>query len=177
MNLHVVAYPELASADHELIQSFRRDYNTLYSVIAPHITIVFSVPDMPLADFETEIRTQTESTGAFRFCLRSAVINKDSFSNNYDCFLVPDEGFSHITKLHDRLYSQKLSPHHRLDVSYIPHISIANSPDPLIIKKITDQWNEKEFAINGTVSSLDIINYENRVITTVGKIPLLPMRL
>jgi len=172
MNLHVVAYSDLALADYERIQISRRDYNTLYKVIEPHFTIVFSVPDMPAADFITEIKKQARDIKAIQFCCRCTVINKDSFSNNYDAFLVPNEGFSSIIKLHDRLYSDKLSHHHRLDISYIPHISIANSPDVQIIKKIVDQWNEKEFAINGIISSLDVINYENRVITTIEKIRL-----
>ena len=173
MNLHVIAYPELATADYEKIQLYRRDHNSLFKVIEPHFTIVFSVPDMPAADFIAEIKKLTTHVPAIRFCMRCAVINKDSFSNNYDAFLVPDEGFSRIVKLHDKLYSDKLSYHHRLDISYIPHISIANSPDVQPIKKIVDEWNEKEFAINGIISSLDIINYENRVITTVEKIQLL----
>jgi len=170
MNLHVVAYPELAPADYELIQRCRKDHNTLYKVIEPHFTVVFSVPDMPLADFAAEIRKQAAGIAAIRFCMRCTVVNKDSFSDYYDAFLVPDEGHSSIVKLHDRLYSQKLARHHRLDVSYIPHVSIANSLDVLTIKEVVDKWNAKEFAIHGTISSLDIINYENRVITTVEKV-------
>lgn len=113
-----------------------------------------------------------QGIAAIKFCSRCAVINKDSFSNNYDAFLVPDEGFSSISKLHDRLYRGMFSPHHRLDISYIPHISIANSPDPLVIKKIVDGQNERDFAINGLISFLDIVNYENRVITTIEKVSL-----
>ncbi len=173
MNLHVVAYPELAKADYELIQSFRKEHNSLYAVIEPHFTIVFSVPDMRLEDFVAEITKQCAATPAIRFCFRCAVINKDSFSSNYDAFLVPDEGFSQVVRLHDKLYSGKLSHHHRLDISYIPHLSIANAIEVKSIKKIVDKWNEKEFAINGLISSLDIINYENRVITTVEKVQLL----
>ena len=172
MNLHVIAYPELAPADHELIQQARKEHNSLYKVIAPHFTIVFCVPDTPVSDFVAEIKKQAEGLMAIPFCLRCAVINTDSFSNNCDAFLVPDEGFSKIVKLHDRLYSDILSPHHRLDVSYIPHTSIANNVDVTVIKKIVDEWNEKEFVIKGRISSLDIINYENRVVTTIEKIEL-----
>jgi hypothetical protein len=172
MNLHVVAYPELKPADHEMIQECRSRNNTLFNVIGPHFTIVFSVADMPVADFIAEIKKQTGNITAISFRLRCAVINKDSFSNNFDAFLVPDEGFSSIVKLHDRLYSDKLAYHHRLDISYIPHISIANSPDAGAVKKIVDEWNEKDFLVAGTISVLDIVNYENRVITTVERIQL-----
>jgi hypothetical protein len=173
MNLHVIAYPELAPGDHEAIQVFRRDYNSLFKVIAPHFTIVFSVPDMPPEHFIAEIKKQMGNAFAIRFCMRCAVVNKDSFSNHYDAFLVPDEGFSQIVRLHDKLYSDQLSRHHRLDISYIPHISIANSTNVRSVKTIVDQWNEKEFTLKGVISSLDIINYENRTVTTIEKIRLI----
>lgn len=172
MNLHVVAYPELLAADREMIQLCRKEYNTLYTVIQPHFTLVFSVADMQAADIIAEARKQAALTTAIDFSLRCAVINKDSFSNNYDAFLVPDEGFSKIVKLHDKLYSDKLSHHHRLDISYIPHISIANSVDVSVIKRIVDEWNEKDLVINGTISWVDIINYENRVVTTLERLAL-----
>jgi hypothetical protein len=175
MNLHVVAYPELSPADYELLQQSRKSYNSLYTVIEPHFTIVFSVTDMPLADFAREVKKQISYTTVIQFCCRCTVINKDSFSDNYDAFLVPDEGFSQISKLHDKLYCGKLSHHHRLDISYVPHISIGNSTDRNAVKKIVNKWNEKDFAISGIISSLDIINYENRVITTIEKIQLRSM--
>lgn len=172
MNLHVIAYPSLSPADYARIQSVRKLHNTLYNIIGPHFTIVFSVPDMEAGEFIEEIKEQSKGITAIPFALRCAVINKDSFSNNYDAFLVPDEGHSAIVKLHDRLYAGKLSRHHRLDISYIPHLSIANSRDVNQIKKIVDNWNETEQPIGGMIGALDIINYENRVITTIEQIVL-----
>ena len=172
MNLHVVAYPDLAPSDMEVIQACRKEYNTLHNITGAHFTIVFSVPDMSLEDFAAEVKKQTADVKAIDFCLRSVIINKDSFSDYFDAFLVPDEGFSSIVKLHDRLYSDKLSYQHRADISYIPHISIANSVDLSFIKRIADEWNAKDFTIKGRIASLDIINYENWIITTVEKVYL-----
>ena len=172
MNLHVVAYPELSTTDRELIQAVRKDHNTLYNVIKPHFTIVFSVPHMSSLDFIAEIKKQIGNTGIIPVTIRCAIINKDSFSDYFDAFLVPDEGFSQVLGLHDKLYSGLLARYHRVDISYIPHMSIANSKDVYAIKKIADEWNKKNLVIQGTISSLDIINYENRTITTIEKIQL-----
>lgn len=150
----------------------RRLHNGLYNIIEPHFTIVFSVPDMEVSKFIAEIRELSKGIAAIPFCIRCAVICKDSFSNNYDAFLVPDEGHSDVVKLHDRLYSGKLARHHRLDVSYIPHMSIAYSPDLRHIKDIVDNWNATEPPITGTIGSLDIINYENRAVTTIERLKL-----
>jgi len=172
MNLHLVAYPEMLAGDIEMIQACRREHNTLYGVIDAHFTLVFSVPDMPQKDFTAEVKKQVEGAKAIDFCLRSVIINKDAFSDYFDAFLVPDEGFSSIVKLHDKLYSDKLAYQHRADISYIPHISVANSRDVWLIKKLADEWNARNFNMQGRITSLDIINYENRVITTLEKITL-----
>lgn len=172
MNLHVVAYPSISQADYARIQSVRKQHNSLYNIIEPHFTIVFSVQDIEADEFIEEIKERSKGIMTIPFCFRCAVINKDSFSNNYDAFLVPDEGHSAVVKLHDKLYAGKLARHHRLDVSYIPHLSIGYSPDVHHIKKIVDTWNELEAPITGVISKLDIINYENRIITTIKQIML-----
>ena len=172
MNLHVVAYPQFSQADYELIQACRKEHNSLYSIIEPHFTLVFSVPDMEAADFIGEVRKRAAGLGPIDFTFRCAIITPDAISGYYDAFLVPDEGFSKVVRLHDSLYSGLLAPHHRLDIAYTPHLSIAASPYVHKIKKIVDSWNEKEFAIKGTISTLDIINYENRVISTIEKVVL-----
>jgi hypothetical protein len=172
MNLHVVAYPNLITADYVLVQQCREQYNSLFRIIEPHFTLVFSVPDMPAEEFISEVQKQTSRVRAIPFCFRCVTINKDSFSPNYDAFLVPDEGHSDIMKLHDRLYSGALALHHRMDISYIPHLSIANSTDPRLIKGVVDDWNAKSFEIRGTLDTLDIINYENRQVISLTQIHL-----
>jgi 2'-5' RNA ligase len=172
MNLHVVAYPELSESDNEWIQAYRKEYNSLYHVIAPHFTLVFSLQDMTFDAFANEVRKQAKAFAPVHFCLRCAVVNKDAFSDNYDVFLVPDEGHGEIVRLHDKLYSGAFAAHHRMDISYIPHISIANSTDVHTMKTIADEWNKKDFAIKGIIAALDIINYENRIITTLERVAL-----
>ncbi len=103
MNLHVIAYPELADNDFQLIQSLRKDHNSLYSLMPPHFTLVFSVKEVSFDNFSNEIRKQVNGIARIKFSLRCAVINKDAFSAYYDAFLVPDEGHSQIVKLQSKL--------------------------------------------------------------------------
>lgn len=172
MRLYVIAYPELAEDDYQTIQQHRKQHDRLYSMIEPHITFVFLVEDFTPEDFIAEAKQQLQGVKPFSFSLRCCTINKDSFSDNYFAFLVPDEGYSHVVKLHDKLYSGKLSYHHRLDIDYIPHIEIANAPDKAAIKTIVDTWNAKDFCINGRVAAIDIISFENGVCTTLEKVVL-----
>ena len=54
-------------------------------------------------------------------------------------YLVPDIGNDQITELHKNLYANMLSDHLRQEIPYIPHITMAQSPDKLIIEEIVNQ--------------------------------------
>lgn len=172
MALFVTAFPELSEADLAMIEDCRKQHDYLYPLIAAHFTLVFGVSDTPADKFIAEIHKQIAGSKPFNFSIRCATVNKDTFSDRYFTFLVPDEGFSNIVKLHDKLYSGLLAPHRRLNIDYIPHIEIANSTDPKFIKQIADEWNNNDFCISGRLSSLDIITNEGRKFTSLGHIKL-----
>ena len=111
----VLAYPELTSNDFDLIQNYRRDNDELFfKVVEPHFTIVFPVFDISQDEFTKEIKDKSSNLAKFDIVIRCATINKDAFNDYYHTFLVPDEGYSKIVKLHDKLYSDKLKNNLRL---------------------------------------------------------------
>jgi len=167
MSLLVIAYPQLAPDDYKLIQDHRREHDKLFTVVEPHFTLVFPVADSRVPDFTKEVKRQLEGAKSVPFCIRCATVSKDTFTDIWHTFLVPDEGYSKIVKLHDKLYGDKLSPHHRLDIDYIPHIGIDTSTDKTLCKKIVDRWNAKDFAIPGIISSASVVSYENSIVTTI----------
>lgn len=170
MKLLAVTYPELSEKDFRIIENYRRQHDSLYSIIRTHFTIVFPVKDFSEKIFTEEIKKQLQGIEPFSFTLRSATINKDAFIDNYYAFLVPDEGQSKIRKMHDKLYSGKLASYHQLDIDFIPHITIGNSTNVIACKKMVDDWNSNDFEITGRISSVDIVNYEGA--TTLEKIKL-----
>lgn len=173
MSYLIITYPKLAIEDIDLIDNYRKQNDELfYKVVDPHFTLVFPVFDVAQDAFVKEIKSKAEGLTRFGFTLRCATINKDAFSDYFHAFLVPDEGFSRIVKLHDRFYSGTLIDNLRLDIDFIPHIGIGNSKDKLLCKRMVDEWNEKEFAISGSISVLSIIKYEDGVVTTIEEIEL-----
>lgn len=172
LSLQVIAYPQLNDADLQRIQDCRRLHNRLYHVIAPHFTLVFAVNDMSREDFVSEIKKRAEGITTINFTIRTTMVVLDAISGWYDAMLVPDEGFSAIQKLHDRLYSGLLMPHLRLDIPYIPHISIADKADAREVKQLTDEWNSTDWEIKGRITHLDIIEYKNPVLHTIEQIKL-----
>lgn len=132
----VISYPELSGTDYKRIQEYRKENDEwLFTVVEPHITFVFPVFEMQEEDFITEIETLAYNTQKINFVFRCAIINKDSFSDYYHALLAPDEGFSRIVKLHDKLYSRTLKPYHRMDIDFIPHMGLGTSKDKETCKK------------------------------------------
>jgi hypothetical protein len=85
---------------------------------------------------------------------------------------VPDEGYSEIVKLHDKLYDGPLAPELRLDIPFIPHIGIGNAIDPFACKKLADELNRKAFEIDGRIETLDVTWYEENKVETLERIEL-----
>ena len=169
----VLAYPHIQDADFDLIQKFRKDNDELfYSVVVPHFTIVFSTFDKTKEEFIKTILDTTAALEKIDFTIRCATINKDAFSEYYHSFLVPDEGYSKIIKLHDKLYSEQLKDNLRLDIDFVPHIGVGNSKDKFVCKKMVDSWNKKDFLISGTISNLTIVEFENNKVIKLQDIGL-----
>jgi hypothetical protein len=169
----VVAFPELDRDDFEQIQNYRKKHDQLhYLLIKPHLTLVFPLSGISQQEFVSEIKARAQDFQKFRFVLRTATISKDAFKDHFHIFLLPEEGSSRIIRLHDKLYSGKLKEHLRLDLDYMPHIGIGNSKDSLTVKKMVDEWNSKDFEMQGSVSRLTILNYENNTITKIEEIEL-----
>ena len=173
MALAVIAYPVLDKKDYRFIQDFRKQHDPLlYSVIEPHFTFVFPVKGMLKDDFTQEILKQSEGGGCFDFTIRCAVVNKDSFLEYSHTLLVPDEGFSSIVKMHDKLYSDLLIKEQRLDIDYIPHVGIGTSKDILQCKQMADELNKSQLEIKGLIKELTIVEFENNRIENQSIIPL-----
>ncbi len=169
----VLAYPELTTENFDKIQLYRKNNDELFfKVVNPHFTIVFPLNGILEEEFIREVKDKSADIAKFDFVIRCATINKDAFSDYYHTFLVPDEGYSKIVKLHDKLYNDKLKGNLRLDLDFVPHIGIGNSLDKNACKKMVDEWNEKEFSITGRISHLTLVNYENNLVTEIEKIEL-----
>lgn len=168
-----IAYPKIKSADFELIQQYRKQKDELYfDIVDPHFTLVFPVFNINEKDFLKEIKKQTETFRSFEFTIRCATISKDAFSNYYHVFLVPDEGYSKVVKLHDKLYSGGLKNQLRLDIDFVPHIGVGNSLDKDECKWMVDEWNAKDFEIKGVVNEISIIEYSHLNLKELEKITL-----
>lgn len=161
MALAVVNYPTLSKSDHEWIQEIRAKHDKLfYDVVDPHFTLVFPTDNVAVDVLLNHVKKVSEKFSAFRFVIRCATVGDPDFLGHAHVFLIPDEGFSNVIKLHDALYRGILEQELRLDLPFVPHIGIASDPSPVKCKKLVDRLNPQEFEIQGRIEVLDIIEFD-----------------
>ena len=171
--LLVVSYPIISVENFAWIQAIRQQYDVLnFSAIDPHFTLVFTLIDIDRATLISHVQQSIQDIPAFEFTLRCAVLSNDAFYEYTHVFLVPDEGHSKIVKLHDRLYTAVLADRLCLDIPFIPHIGIANSPNARSCKELVDQLNSQHFEIRGRIDRLDIIWSEGDLVETIASVKL-----
>jgi len=173
MGFGILAYPRLIKNDYNIIQNFRKENDELYySVAEPHFAFVFPIFDIGRQQFTDEAFNKTKAIKSIDFEIKCATINKDAFLDYYHVLLVPDNGYSDIVKLHDKLYNGIFFSNLRLDIDFIPHIGIASSKDRYKVKNWVDHWNQTEFSFAGTIDTLTIVDYSNSILTNLDEIKL-----
>jgi hypothetical protein len=174
MALAVVNYPAIAKDDLDWIQSVRREHDHLFfSVVAPHFTIVFPTDGVAQSTLIEHVAERVSVFHSFEVVFRCAILGDPDFMSHAHAFLTPDEGFSHVVRLHDALYTGPLASELRLDLPFIPHVGIASTPSLEECKAIVDRLNEERFEIRGRVDTLDVIGYDGTRVWNVKKYGLL----
>lgn len=173
MALAVVNYPTLSDEDVGWIQSVRQEHDPLYyDVIDPHISLVFPIDGVDETTFIEHVGREARSASPFDVVFRCAILGDPDFQDHAHAFLVPDEGFSDVVRLHDHLYTGPLADFLRLDQPFLPHVGIANTPQPEECKAIIDALNAENFEIRGRVETIDAVEYDGESVHTVEQFSL-----
>jgi hypothetical protein len=171
--LLVVTYPIISKADFAWIQDIRSQSDELnFTAIDPHFTLVFPLINIDRSTLVDHVKQSLQDMRSFDFTISCAVLCDDAFSNYTHVFLVPDQGYSNIVKLHDRLYTAVLADELRLDIPFIPHIGIANSVNAQSCKELVNRLNRQQVEICGRIDRLDIIWSEDDLVGTIASIAI-----
>jgi hypothetical protein len=168
MALAVVNYPTLSDDDFAWIQSLRREHDGLYfDVIDPHLPFVFPTDEVAEATLIDHVQRHTRVTSPFEVVFRCVLLGDPDFQDHAHAFLIPDEGFSDVVHLHDRLYTGPLASELQLDLPFLPHVGIANAPTPEACKTIVDDLNARAFEIRGRVETMNVIGYDGTAVWAI----------
>ena len=160
-----LCYPTLSEEDNDFIKSFRKNHDLPFKdVVAHHFTIAFGISDIDRKEYSTQVKKIATKTKVINFTCRYAMIGNDDSNDNFYVFLVPDDGFSNISLLHDHIYEGALEPFHRSDIPYIPHIGIGTLTDSNQIKGLCTELNKTDLRITGKLEGVTICEYDGKFI-------------
>lgn len=108
------------------------------------------------AAYLDHVRDVCRDSQPIHFTCRYAMLGADDVSERAYVFLVPDEGLSDIARLHDVLYRGILRDRLRLDLPYIPHITIGASPDRVAAKQWCDELNGAGLELRGVINAVTV---------------------
>ena len=126
-SLEVIARPHFDKADLAWLTDLRS--RRAGSRGAPYFTLVFTAGDMTPADFVAAVRPVAKRFHAMRFRLRSALVTPEPTVGRFHIFLIPDEGFGAILRLHNALQSAPIDAVARVDSPYLPHVIVGTASD------------------------------------------------
>lgn len=173
----VLAYPTFSSPDLSWIEAIRTRHDPQATLIAPHVTLVFPLDENELAldVLRTHLYDVVETPSRLSpisLMLRAALVMPESGKPGGHLFLIPDEGTSQLVKLHERLYRGLLLSHLRLDIPFVPHVTVGASNNLAALYEVAQELNAVDFAISGRIDRLTLVRYGAGGVTPVDEIIL-----
>jgi len=169
-SLEVIARPHFEKADLAWLTDIRS--RRAGSRGSPYFTLVFPGADLTPKAFAEAVRLRAHDFPRIRFRLRSALVVPEHAVSRFHVFLIPDEGFGAILRLHDRLHAGALEAAIRPETPYLPHITVATTPDHAAARKLAQALNNGELDISGHIETLEVEHRTGDVIRKVAEVPL-----
>jgi len=168
--IQVIAKPVFAKADADWLAQLREAQAHIQHAL--EFTLVFPGASGSTQDVVRHVEAVCAATPRIRFCLRSAMIVPEAETGWFHVFLVPDEGFGAIIRLHDRLHVGPLASCLNRAVPYIPHLTVASNDDFDLARRISGSLNANDLALIGHIDALEVQERSAVVPRGIARIPL-----
>ena len=113
----LVHYPNI---DNRQINRFRKKYDPQFNMIAPHVTIMFPVPESVGEDnLVYHIENVLCNWQPFSIHLQDVQLSSDDY-----LYLVLQNGREAVIRLHNEIYTGVLVDFLRKDIPFIPHLTL-----------------------------------------------------
>lgn len=169
-SLEVIARPHFNKVDLAWLTDIRS--RRAGSRGPPYFTLVFGNLDLELATFTKAVQANVKDIHAIRFRLRSALVVPEPTVRRFHVFLIPDEGFSAILRLHDALHAGPIKAALRRDSPYLPHITVATTSDYDTARNLAFSLNQGVIDIHGHIDALQVESRTGEVIKPVAEVSL-----
>lgn len=169
-SLEVIARPHFGKSDLAWLTDIRS--RRAGSRGAPYFTLVFANLDMKPAAFTKAVQARVKSIRPIRFRLRSALVVPEPAVRAFHVFLIPDEGFGAILKLHDALHAGSIKAALRQDSPYLPHVTVGTTPDYDSARSLAFTLNQRVIDIRGHIDAVQVESRTGDVIKRLAEVPL-----
>jgi 2'-5' RNA ligase len=169
--LAVVAYPVLNETAALWIHVTRAAHDPQARLIAAHVTLVFPT----VADREAlidDVRSVAGAHGPITLAMGEVRAVRDQLGVGGHVFLVPSAGSSELVAFHDQLYEGSLRDRLRLDIPYVPHVTIAAHTDFERCLRLAGELNAERPIARGRIEALDLVEVDADAIRTVASFSL-----
>jgi 2'-5' RNA ligase len=156
-------------ADRDWIEAVRSKHDPQAQRIAAHFTLVFPVA-VSLAALSDEVADIIEAHSPISFTVRAALAHSDAVADGGHVFLVPEEGRMDITRLHERLYEGVLKPHRRLDIPFVPHVTVGAHPDLRYCEAVARELTAARRVMTGVLDAVDVLEVNPGAIATRARL-------
>lgn len=173
MSLAVIAIPELLPDDIELLHDLRAHNGVQTNGLElPFLIVVDPTDDVDAFPLIEHVRAIAGAVGSFTFSLRCAVPMLDPERGRASVGLVPERGLADLVRVRSMLYEGALREALRLDVPFIPHVSVGEFDDPKRAKRLADRLNDDRPAVLGALRELAVIRVDGHLAETLARFPL-----
>jgi 2'-5' RNA ligase len=169
-SLEVIARPHFEKADLAWLTDIRS--RRAGSRGPPYFTLVFPGVQMEPRAFADQVRKNVGDFPRIRLRLRSALVVPEHAVGRFHVFLIPDEGFGAILRLHDRLHAGPIETAIRPETPYLPHITVATTATHHEARKVAQALNQGDLDISGHIETLTVERRAGEVIREIAEIPL-----
>ncbi len=162
MTLAVLGRPRLKAADAAWITALRDRHGKGLAApeIGPHLTLVFPTAATDATTATGHLGMVAGETPPLDLAFRCALPVPDPASGTTFVYLAPDEGFSALVRLHDRLYSGPFAEALRLDLPYIPHITLGRIAEAKLARALADDLNGQEPEIRARLETVELFRID-----------------
>ena len=122
----ILIIPKFTNVDK--IQKIRKEYDELYEVIMPHITLAFPFEkDISNEQLKKHLLNITKNIKPFKIKCKGITLREDKRINTYYIFLNIIEGKDLISEINEKIYKSILNDIDIRKYNYEPHITLGNT--------------------------------------------------
>lgn len=171
MSWLIVAPFEASSVELARIETLRRRHDPNQGIVPAHVTLVFPFTPQDPAAAQAHFEAVAGRQVRIRCRLAAYLAVRDHEDRRSHVFMVPDTGRAEIEALHDELYDGPLAAALRLDIAFIPHVTVAEFEHHDEAEDLVRSLGR--VGVAGWLNRLELLDYSEGRITPVARVDLL----